>query len=115
MAPRTRNGSGSTSVGAGLRRAAGRFSRRRRSAERNDRSVTTERRVSRRAPALRVLLQDAIDYAGLFPPAQLDMSGAVAEYASYLGSVDAWALGRFVAPVARLDELVAAAVSLGGP
>ena len=64
---------------------------------------------------MRSLLTDAIDYAGLFPPAQLDMPGAVAEYASYLGSVDAWALGRFVVPVARLDELAAAAVSLGGP
>jgi hypothetical protein len=55
--------------------------------------------------ALRVLLADAIDYAGLFPPAQLDMPGAVAEYAAYLASDDRWALGRFVVPVARLREL----------
>jgi len=56
-------------------------------------------------PALRALLSDSIDYAGLFPPAQLDMPGAVAEYASYLTSRDAWALGRFVMPASRLDEL----------
>jgi len=55
--------------------------------------------------ALRALLSEAIDYAGLFPPAQLDMPGAVAEYASYLGSPDAWALGRFVVPASRLEEL----------
>lgn len=58
---------------------------------------------------VRVLLADAIDYAGLFPPAQLDMAGAVSEYASYLESDDAWALGAFVVPAARLTELGAAA------
>ena len=60
--------------------------------------------------ALRVLLGDAIDYAGLFPPAQLDMAGAVAEYAGYLDSDDNWALGKFVVPVARLHELREAAL-----
>jgi hypothetical protein len=55
--------------------------------------------------AVRLLLLDAIDYAGLFPPAQLDMAGAVAEYASYIDSNDSWALGMFVVPAARLDEL----------
>jgi hypothetical protein len=58
---------------------------------------------------LSVLLRAAIDYAGLFPPARLDMPGAVAEYASYLRSSDRWALGRFVVPAIRLDELAAAA------
>jgi hypothetical protein len=62
---------------------------------------------------LTVLLRDAIDYAGLFPPAQLDMPGAVAEYESYLRSAEVWALGRFVVPVARLDEL--ASVAAGSP
>ena len=57
--------------------------------------------------ALRTLLAHAIDYAGLFPPAQLDMPGAVAEYESYLASSDEWALGRFVIPATRLDELAA--------
>jgi hypothetical protein len=56
-----------------------------------------------------MLLRDAVDYAGLFPPAQLDMPGAVAEYAAYLASADAWALGRFVVPAARLDEMAATA------
>lgn len=72
--------------------------------------------------AVRALLLDAIDYAGLFPPAQLDMGGAFAEYASYLDSEDAWALGRFVVPASRLEELGLAAIdhqlehpaSLGG-
>lgn len=71
--------------------------------------MTTRSGVS----ALRVLLGDAIDYAGLFPPAQLDMAGAVAEYASYLESDDRWALGRFVVPVSRLHELREAALARG--
>lgn len=55
-------------------------------------------------PAFRTLLRGAIDYAGLFPPAQLSMGEAVANYAGYLRGGDAWALGRFVLPAARLDE-----------
>jgi hypothetical protein len=51
------------------------------------------------------LLTNAIDYAGLFPPAALDMATAVRQYAEYRSSPDAWALGRFVVPVARLGEL----------
>ena len=58
------------------------------------------------ARGLWVLMRDAIDYAGLFPPAQLDMPGAVAEYAAYLDSADAWALGRFVVPAGRVGELL---------
>ena len=55
--------------------------------------------------ALRALLAGAVDYAGLFPPAGLPMAEAVANYAEYAGGPDAWALGRFVVPVARLHEL----------
>jgi hypothetical protein len=64
---------------------------------------------------VRVLLLDAIDYAGLFPPAQLDMAGAAAEYTSYIQSTDGWALGTFVVPAARLDELGATARGLLDP
>jgi hypothetical protein len=61
-----------------------------------------------RARAFRALLSRAIDYAGLFPPAGLSMPEAVANYAAYLGGEDAWALGRFIVPVARLEEFGAA-------
>jgi len=75
---------------------------------------------ARKEVSLRTLLAQAIDYAGLFPPAQLDMPGAVAEYESYLASSDAWALGRFVVSAARLRELAdvageTTANPLGGP
>jgi hypothetical protein len=50
------------------------------------------------------LLASIIDYAGLLPPASLDMPTAVANYASYLTSDDAWLLERLIIPVSRLDE-----------
>lgn len=56
---------------------------------------------------LRTLLAEAIDYAGLFPPARLPMHDAVQRYASYLEGSDVWTLGRFVLPAARLNEFVA--------
>ena len=55
-------------------------------------------------PSLRVLLRGIVDYAGLFPPAGLAMDAAVSEYAEHRAGSDAWALGRFVLPAARLEE-----------
>jgi len=54
--------------------------------------------------SLRDLLLGLIDYAGLFPPAALDMSTATRKYAEYREGEYRWALGRFIVPVARLDE-----------
>lgn len=54
--------------------------------------------------SLTTLLAGAIDYAGLFPPAELTMQDAVRNYADYSNSADAWALGRFIVPVSRLME-----------
>lgn len=58
--------------------------------------------------ALRSLLAELIDYAGLFPPAGLPMATAVRNYAAYRNSDDAWALGRFVVPVAQFAQFIAA-------
>jgi hypothetical protein len=46
-----------------------------------------------------------IDYAGLFPPASLSLDEAVANFAAYRVGAWNWMLGRFIIPVARLDEL----------
>ena len=54
---------------------------------------------------LKALLDGLIDYAGLFPPAALEMPVAVQQYAAYRSGSDAWALGRFIVPLARLGEL----------
>jgi hypothetical protein len=54
--------------------------------------------------SVRTLLAEIIDYAGLFPPSQISMPEAVINYATYKNSNYNWMLGRFVVPVARLDE-----------
>ena len=54
--------------------------------------------------SVRILLTGLIDYAGLFPPAELDMKSAVRNYATYREGDQAWALGRFIAPISRLEE-----------
>ena len=60
----------------------------------------------------RVLLDELIDYAGLFPPAGLDMAAAVHEYAAQRESANAWMLGRFIVPSARLEQMEDAAAAL---
>ncbi|HEY2163767.1 MAG TPA: hypothetical protein VGH04_07255 [Gemmatimonadaceae bacterium] len=64
---------------------------------------------------VRDFLAGAIDYAGLFPPAALDMRPALRNYASYRAGDDASLLGRFVAPAARLSELAEELESLDQP
>lgn len=54
--------------------------------------------------SVRILLNEIIDYAGLFPPSQVSMSDAVLNYATYRHSNYGWMLGRFILPVSRLDE-----------
>ena len=61
---------------------------------------------------LHLLLEHSIDYAGLFPPAGLAMRPALERYAAYRISPDAWALGRFVVPAGRLEELESTAGEL---
>lgn len=57
----------------------------------------------------RILLEAVVDYAGLFPPAALDMKRAVRNFAHYRAGGTGWMLGRFVCPANRLDEFSAAA------
>jgi len=55
--------------------------------------------------ALRALLTGSIDYAGLFPPAGLEMAEAARNYEAYRSGPHSWALGRFILPSARLNEV----------
>ncbi len=45
-----------------------------------------------------------IDYAGLFPPARLDMPGAVAGYRAARSGAASWMVDRFICPASRLGE-----------
>src|SRR4051812_13073595 len=55
----------------------------------------------------RALLTSLFDYAGLFPPASLDLERAVQCYGRYREGEQAWALARLVIPAARLGEISA--------
>ncbi|MGQ0539188.1 MAG: hypothetical protein ACT4R6_09605 [Gemmatimonadaceae bacterium] len=76
--------------------------------------------LTRAAPpaATVALLAHAVDYAGLFPPASLDLAEAVREYAAQRSGNDAWALGRFVCDAMQLQACAAErrkAATLGDP
>lgn len=64
--------------------------------------------MSERGTAIQALLKGIVDYAGLFPPASLDMPTAVRNYAGYLTGEHSWLLGRLVVPAQRLGEFTAA-------
>ena len=59
------------------------------------------------------LFKGVFDFAGLFPPAKLSMSDAVAHYERHRQSAFAWMLGRFVVPASRLQELIEQLKRLG--
>jgi hypothetical protein len=54
---------------------------------------------------LRALLEGVIDYAGLFPPAQLPLEPAFRHYLRYRDCPESWMLGRFIIQAAKLPEL----------
>jgi len=55
--------------------------------------------------ALQVLLSEVIDYAGLFPPAKLDIPTSVENYLRYAHGSQKWIMGRFVCSSGKLPEL----------
>ena len=63
--------------------------------------------------SVKALLSSVVDYAGLFPPAKLNMGEAMANYAQDQKAPDSWMLGRFVVPASRLNELEKLVPTLG--
>ena len=55
--------------------------------------------------AIRNLVSDIVDYAGLFPPAKLPIDQVAQNYEEYLGSNFNWMLARLIIPASRLVEL----------
>src|ERR1700730_14996306 len=53
--------------------------------------------------SLRALLDQAIDYAGMFPPCALALEPALRNQASYVRSSEAWMLNGFVLPIEQFD------------
>lgn len=59
--------------------------------------------------AIANLLEGLFDYAGLYPPASLELADAVGNYVTYLRAERAEALGRFVVDLKRIDAVREAA------
>jgi hypothetical protein len=55
--------------------------------------------------AVRSLLANFFDYAGLYPPAGLSLRSGANLYLEYASGEHAWALGRFIIDAGQLDEL----------
>src|SRR6266446_2038002 len=53
--------------------------------------------------SLRALLNQAIDYAGMFPPCSLALEPALQNHAEYVRSPEAWMLNGFVLPVEQFN------------
>jgi hypothetical protein len=54
--------------------------------------------------SLRALLAHSIDYAGLFPPANLALERALRNQSEYVRVPESWMLGAFILPVAEFDS-----------
>lgn len=61
---------------------------------------------------IHALVQGLIDYAGLFPPAKLNMASAARNYHAYVDGPHSWMLGRFIVPASRLTEFQTASRDL---
>lgn len=58
------------------------------------------------AKSLHIFTSKLIEYAGLFPPANLDLKSAFNNYLSYaLNSPYSWMLAKFICPASKLAEL----------
>jgi hypothetical protein len=53
--------------------------------------------------SLRALLAHSIDYAGLFPPANLALEPALQNHSQYVRVPESWMLGAFILPIAEFD------------
>ncbi len=63
-------------------------------------------------PSVRAAFGGLVDYAGLFPPAQLSLEDAWSEYDLARDGPHAWMLGRFIIPAAKLHS---SANAIAGP
>lgn len=55
--------------------------------------------------SFKAFMSEIIDYAGLFPPANLSLDTSIQKYAAYRTNEKAWMLSRFIIPARRLSEL----------
>lgn len=61
---------------------------------------------------IRAFMSEIVDYAGLFPPARLELDPAIRNFARYRRGEEAFLLGAFVCPATRLSDLAPYAAEL---
>ncbi len=61
--------------------------------------------------AVRALMTEIVDYAGMFPPAKLPFEVALPNYLAAKGARNGWMLGRFVCPTIELTKVLDAGLS----
>ena len=59
-----------------------------------------------------ISLEGILDYAGLYPPANLDLQVVVDNWSDYSKSGDSWLLARLIIPANKLDEFKKCAKNL---
>lgn len=64
------------------------------------------------AHSFRAFMEKTIDYAGLFPPAELSMEKAVANYDRYRECPESWMLSHFICPATKLGEFEVSSAGL---
>lgn len=55
--------------------------------------------------SFKAFMREIVDYAGLFPPADLSLDTSLQKYSNYRKNEDAWMLSRYIIPAGRLSEL----------
>ncbi|MBL8102456.1 MAG: hypothetical protein JNM02_08015, partial [Anaerolineales bacterium] len=55
--------------------------------------------------SLKIFLSQIIDYAGLYPPANLSLEDSFRNFVEYQDLPDSWMLSRFVIPARQLTHL----------
>jgi len=64
--------------------------------------------------SLRAFAEGLVDYAGLFPPATLELPQVVKNYIGYHKWAESWMLARLICPITQLNELGKNIRMLGG-
>ncbi|UYP07410.1 hypothetical protein [Priestia megaterium] len=69
-------------------------------------SVVEMSESSKLQTSIHAFLSDLIDYAGLFPPANLSLETSIKNYKKFQICKDSWMLGRFIIPISQLNQLI---------
>ena len=71
-----------------------------------DKGFASESSLGGFVDSVKALLSRSLDYAGLFPPAQLPLSGAIEEFCKVRNDPNEWLMVRFVLPASRISEFI---------